>query len=57
MRIRYAVQIASGPPLIRLFADRAEPLHFSFERYLQNRIREKWALDGVPIKLSIRKSE
>jgi GTP-binding protein len=54
LRIRYAVQVASNPPLIRLFADRAEPLHFSFERYLQNRIREKWKLAGVPLKFVVK---
>lgn len=53
LKIRYAVQVASEPPLIRLFADRSEPLHFSFERFLQNRLREKWALDGVPVKFTV----
>ena len=57
MRLRYAVQVGSEPPVIRLFADRAEALHFSFERFLQNRIREKWALDGVPLKFTVKKSE
>jgi GTP-binding protein len=54
LKIRYAVQVASNPPLIRLFADRAEPLHFSFERYLQNRVREKWKLAGVPLKFVVK---
>lgn len=54
LSIRYAVQIGSSPPRIQLFADRAEPLHFSYERYLQNRLRDVWSLDGVPIKLQIR---
>jgi len=54
LRIRYAVQVASNPPLIRLFADRAEPLHFSFERYLQNRVREKWKLSGVPVRFVVK---
>ena len=54
LKIRYAVQVASNPPLIRLFADRSEPLHFSFERYLQNRVREKWKLAGVPLKFVVR---
>ena len=54
LKIRYAVQVAAEPPLIRLFADRSEALHFSWERYLQNRIRERWALDGVPLKLVVR---
>ncbi len=53
LKIRYAVQVATDPPLIRLFADRAEQLHFSFERFLQNRIRAKWPLEGVPVRLSV----
>ncbi len=53
LRIRYAVQVASAPPVIRLFADRAEALHFSFERYLQNRLREKWKLAGVPLRFNV----
>lgn len=57
MKIRYAVQVGSEPPVIRLFADRAEQLYFSFERYLQNRIRGHWKLDGVPVKFAVRKSE
>lgn len=54
MKIRYAVQVASGPPLIRLFADRSEQLHFSFDRYLQNRIRETWKLAGVPVRFVVK---
>jgi len=57
LKIRYAVQIASEPPLIRLFSDRDEPLHFAFERFLQNRLREKWDLAGVPVKFVVRKGE
>ncbi|MEO8587010.1 MAG: ribosome biogenesis GTPase Der [Acidobacteriota bacterium] len=57
MKIRYAVQVAAEPPLIRLFADRTEPLHFSFERFLQNRIREKWNLNGVPLKFVVKKDD
>ena len=57
MKIRYAVQVAAEPPLVRLFADRTEPLHFSFERFLQNRIREKWNLNGVPLKFVVKKDD
>jgi GTPase len=57
LKIRYAVQVRSGPPVIRLFADRAEALHFSFERYLQNRVRELMKLDGIPLKFEVRKSD
>lgn len=54
LKIRYAVQVGSEPPRIRLFADRDEPLHFSFERYLQNELRSRWPLEGVPVKLFVR---
>jgi GTP-binding protein len=57
LRIRYAVQVATEPPLVRLFADRSEALHFSFERFLQNRIREKWSLNGVPLKFVVKKDD
>jgi GTP-binding protein len=57
LKIRYAVQIASEPPLIRLFSDRDEPLHFSFERFLQNRLRESFDLDGVPVKFVVRRGD
>jgi GTP-binding protein len=57
LKIRYAVQVRTSPPLIRLFADRSEPLHFSFERFVQNRIREVWPLDGVPLKLIVKRGD
>ncbi len=57
LKIRYAVQVRTSPPLVRLFTDRAEPLHFSYERFLQNRIREAWRLDGVPLKIIVKKSD
>jgi GTP-binding protein len=56
LKIRYAVQVGTEPPLIRLFCDHGEPLHFSFERYLQNRIRDTWDLEGVPMKIVVRAS-
>jgi GTP-binding protein len=57
MKIRYAVQVRSEPPLVRLFADRAEKLHFSFERFLQNRLREAYPLEGVPVRFEVVRSD
>ncbi len=57
LRIRYVVQVRSQPPLLRLFADRAERLHFAFERYLQNRLREAFDLDGVPVGFEVVRSD
>lgn len=57
LKIRYAVQVRSGPPLVRLFADRAEKLHFATERFLQNRLREAFPLDGVPVRFEVVRSD
>ncbi|HUM02959.1 MAG TPA: ribosome biogenesis GTPase Der [Thermoanaerobaculia bacterium] len=57
LKIRYAVQVRAEPPLVRLFADRAEKLHFSFERFLQNRLREAYPLDGVPVRFEVVRSD
>jgi GTP-binding protein len=57
LKIRYAVQVRSEPPVVRLFANRAERLHFSFERYLHNRLREAFPLDGVPVRFEVVRSE
>jgi len=57
LKIRYVVQVRSAPPLVRLFADRAEKLHFSFERFLQNRLREAFPLDGVPVRFEVVRSD
>jgi GTP-binding protein len=57
LKVRYMVQVRSEPPVIRFFADRAERLHFSFERYLHNRLREAFPLDGVPVRFEVVRSE
>jgi GTP-binding protein len=57
LKVRYAVQVRTEPPLVRLFADRAEMLHFSFERFLQNRLREAYPLDGVPVRFEVVRSD
>ncbi len=57
LKIHYAVQVRSEPPVIRLFAHRPEPLHFSFERFLQNRLRDRYPLEGVPVRFLVGKSD
>jgi len=57
LKVLYAVQVRAEPPLVRLFADRAEMLHFSFERFLQNRLREAYRLDGVPVRFEVVRSD
>jgi len=49
LRIFYMTQAAVAPPTFVLFTDREIKLHFSFERFLENQIREAFGFKGTPI--------
>ncbi len=53
--IQYATQTSVKPPTFVLFARAPSALHFSYRRYLTNRIRESFGFDLVPIRLLFRK--
>ncbi|OFV82310.1 MAG: ribosome biogenesis GTPase Der [Acidobacteria bacterium RBG_13_68_16] len=53
-RLYYATQTASGPPRFALFVSGTGKLHFSYQRYLENKVREAFPLAGVPIRFNIR---
>jgi GTP-binding protein len=53
-RFYYATQLKAGPPTIALFSNIAEPLHFSYKRYLENQFRDELGLHGTPVHLVIR---
>jgi len=54
VRILYAVQTAVAPPTFVLFTNVATDLHFSYLRYLENRLREQYGFFGSPIRLTVR---
>ena len=54
IRIYYMTQAAVAPPTFVLFTDRLVKLHFSYERFLQNQIREAFGFAGSPIWFKIR---
>ena len=49
VRIFYMTQAAVAPPTFVLFTDRDVRLHFAFERFLENQIRESFGFKGTPI--------
>lgn len=49
VRIFYMTQAAVAPPTFVLFTDREVKLHFAFERFLENQIREAFGFKGTPI--------
>ena len=54
VRIRYGVQTGVAPPIFTLFTSRGTRLHFSYERFIQNRLREAFGFTGTPIRLKVR---
>jgi GTP-binding protein len=55
-RIYYLTQGGVAPPVFVAFTNRAGKLHFSFERFLENRIRERFGFVGTPIIIKPRQS-
>ncbi len=55
LRIYYATQAEAEPPTFILFVNDPDLVHFSYERYLENRIREHHPFTGTPIRLVFRK--
>lgn len=55
VKIYYATQYEIAPPKIALIMNRPKALHFSYKRYIQNKIRENFKLDGVPLIIATRK--
>jgi GTP-binding protein len=49
MKIYYLTQGSVRPPTFVVFTDRADKLHFSAERYIINRLRERFGFEGTPI--------
>ncbi|OCS87810.1 ribosome biogenesis GTPase Der [Caryophanon tenue] len=54
LRIYYATQVAIKPPTFVVFVNESELMHFSYERFLENRIRETFDFEGTPIRLITR---
>jgi GTPase len=54
IRIFYMTQAAVAPPTFILFTDRAVKLHFAFERFLENQIRDSFGFEGTPIWFKVR---
>jgi GTP-binding protein len=53
-KIRYLTQAGVHPPTFVVFKDNDRPLHFSYERFLVNRIREKFGFVGTPVVVKAR---
>lgn len=54
-KINYATQVSVKPPTIIVFVNDPELVHFSYIRYLENKLREAFGFYGTPIRLFLRK--
>lgn len=54
LKIYYCTQVAVKPPTFVVFVNEPDLLHFSYERFLENRIREAFGFVGTPIKIIAR---
>ena len=54
LKIYYITQPSTKPPTFVCFVNNADLFHFSYQRYLENRIRETFGLEGTPVRFIIR---
>jgi GTP-binding protein len=57
IKIFYVTQASSSPPTFVLFTNQTQRLHFSYERFLENRLREQFQFVGAPIRFLQRMKE
>jgi len=55
VKLNYITQVSTGPPTFLIYTNHPEGIHFSYERYLINQMREAFGFQGVPIRLGYRR--
>ena len=54
LKIYYMTQVSTKPPTFVIFVNDAELLHFSYQRYIENKLREVFGFSGTPIRIVVR---
>jgi GTP-binding protein len=55
LKIYYGTQVRNDPPTFLLYVNEPKLVHFSYRRFLENRIREAYSFQGTPIRLLMRR--
>jgi GTPase len=55
LKIYYMTQVKVKPPTFAVFVNEPELAHFSYMRFIENRLRESYGFEGTPIRLLVRK--
>ena len=54
LKLYYITQVSTKPPTFVIFVNKKELMHFSYQRYIENRIRDTFGFAGTPIRIFIR---
>lgn len=54
LKILYSTQVKTKPPTFVIFVNAPEIMHFSYQRYLENKLRESFGFEGTPLHMIIR---
>lgn len=54
LKFLYATQASTAPPTFVFFVNDKRLVHFTYERYLENRLRERWGFEGAPLRMIYR---
>lgn len=57
LKIYYITQSSTNPPTFIVFVNRKELFHFSYQRYIENQIRQTFGIDGTPVKFVVRERD
>ena len=49
MRLYYVTQVRVAPPMFMVSTNHPDRVHFSYQRYVTNQIRERFGFDGTPV--------
>lgn len=56
LKIYFATQPSTNPPAVLLFGNSKKLMHFSYERYLENKLREAFGFEGSPLRLIMKEA-
>ncbi len=57
LKIYYMTQASTRPPTFVCFVNNADLFHYSYQRYLENQIREVYGLEGTPVRFVVRERD
>ena len=57
LKVLYMTQVATKPPTFAIFVNSKKLFHFSYERYIVNKLRGEFDFSGTPIRILIRERE